>query len=412
MSYHGGNPTAPRGTRGHFVVGPRGSASNASHYIGAIPHLVAPVLGGLAGSLAFPTSLSTINLRKAAFVSNAAQNVALARASAVTLRLPSVTKPTADAKGRIVVPISSFWSNLNQTAAQAVKPFAGAVNAMTFLTVAQRNQIINAPLDALLDMFDPIFDHVGAAVDRVLAKKGNVQNYFGSNKNLQRVQANDLKSDAVTQDLLKKLRTIEAFVVLFFTQPIDLAGEMLKEGLDIAQSAGQVVGQVATNVASAIGKDATEVMQASTNAASTVASWFGLGHFSYALGDGGLVSGPTAATAATGVTATAGAGVEGGVSATITAILDWITANSGLLATIVGTGGGVLTAAVASGGVLNPTKSPSKSALPQPAGARGASVQSTLPAPLQLPPSSSGSIPPIAIFGGAALLAFFLLSRK
>ena len=219
---------------------------------------------------------------------------------------------------------TSLWSDCNQVAAKALSPVKGALDTVlktAGVAAADRTKITTRPLDAMLDIFDPIEDAVGRAVDRVMKSRGATQTFFGTKINLTRVQAVDKRGDVSTQNLLKSLRTMQAFIVLLWTQPDGLIYEMAREGLDIANDAGKLVTSTAASAASAISKEAGKAVKAITDAAQAAAdaakNFFGLG----AVGSLGEPVTAVAATAATGAAATAGAALETGIMAAITAII-------------------------------------------------------------------------------------------
>ncbi len=243
---------------------------------------------------------------------NAKAKAGAAKAStalrAVTLNAPKVKI----VGGKVQIPVTSFWADWNKQFAKVMVPFVPAINAAP-LTVAQKTLLKTRPLDAVLDLFDPIEDRIGRAVDRVILKKGATQNYFGKMRNIKRTQPIDAKADASTQNLMKTLRTIDAFVVLFFTQPVELAAECLKEGLNIAGDA-----------VSAVKQAGAAALKAGGAALNEVSSWFGIG-----AADGGVVSAPTAVAA----TAAAGAGIDAVITATLAAITTILTAAATAAAT-------------------------------------------------------------------------------
>lgn len=203
-----------------------------------------------------------------------------------------------------------LWSKLNASAGKALQPFARTIDEALKASGAPadiRTKIVSRPLDAILDIFDPIEDAVGRAVDRVIARKGAVQNFFGQRRDITRVQAVDRKADASTQNLLRSLRTIDAFMILFWTQPLELAQEMAKEGIDIATDAAQTMQQTAAATGDAIARAAGDAWQ-------NVSSFFSgidLGELATALGVG----------AALGLTGAAAAAVDGIIVVTIGAIV-------------------------------------------------------------------------------------------
>jgi hypothetical protein len=225
---------------------------------------------------------------------------------------PVLTKArvTVSSSGKVTVPTSSFWSDWNRQTASSLAPILGAFTALP-LPTAIKTKFRTRPLDALLDLFDPVEDAVGRAVDRVIAKKGFKQNYFGETRDVRRVHPIDKRADNATQNLMRRLRTMDSFIVLIWTQPVDLAAEMAREGINI-------VANVAKNVTNAAEDAFTALKRA-----------FGVG----GLGDGGVVTAPTAAGAVTTLAASLGVVLDVALVEAIFTIVSMIT---GGLATAAG----------------------------------------------------------------------------
>ncbi len=431
MSYHNFNAA-----QAHYVRAPMGS----------VPQLIAPVLGNYAGAGGLGDDAAKESLKAArvvAFRTKSAISVNNARNKAKGLFRPT-SGTVVLSNGKVVVPTASFFTQWNKAAAQVMTPFRGVIDVMP-MSSALKTSMKNTPFDVLLDIFDPVEVKIGRAVDRVLAKKGNVQNYFGTNKNLKRVQALDLKADTSTQNLMRRLRTMDAFFVLFFTQPIELGVELFKEGINLAGEVGNVIAKVAQDAAKAAGQAAGAATQAAGNAAAEVAAWFGLSGSGLGGYEGiGLPIIPEGAVAGSTAVAPAAEVAIGEIVATITGIIVDTIAKAVALNVAVETATGVNLLKMATGqdvkeegfgfnlqpGVLR-TIGPMSFRPGAAAGAAGSgfvpakispSIGPTVgpsvgPAQSNAPPpppvvASSGGIPPIAIFGGAALVAVFLLSRK
>lgn len=305
---------------------------------GDAPRLIAPVLGDGCGpgtrhlggfSLgADDANKSALKAAKAkAFKDKIGADVVRARqvAGSVTFSKPSSVTVT---NGKVDVPTSSFWGTWNQSAAQIVQPFAGLIDALP-IAAATRSKMKSRPLDALIDIFDPVEDAVGRAVDKVIQQKGPVQNFFGKNMNVARVQPVDTKADASTRNIMKTLRTIQAFYVLSFTQPVEFAAALLSEGVNLVGDVARAAADVAQTLAERAGAAAAQALEAAGDAADAVSAFFGLGGF--ALGDGGA----SAAATVAGSTVAA-APVEVSVLDAVLAALAGVLA--GALDTAIGTG--------------------------------------------------------------------------
>lgn len=302
---------------------------------GGSPRLVAPVLGDGCGvfphlgGFSLGDTAKKDALKASMYRAKVGADVARARQIANSVQFSKPTRVTVS-NGKVDVPTSSFWSTWNQSAAQITAPFALVIDALP-IPALSRSKLKSRPLDALLDIFDPIEDAVGRAVDKVLSQKGNTQNFFGKNMNLKRVQPVDAKADASTRNIMKMLRTIEAFYVLSFTQPLEFAAALLGEGINLAADLARASADVAAKIAQVAGDAAADVLEAAQNAADAVASFFGLGGVN-GLGDAGAVSAPAAAAGATVAAAPAEVAILDAVLAALAGII------AGALDTAIATG--------------------------------------------------------------------------
>jgi hypothetical protein len=227
----------------------------------------------------YPTSYVTPRVLSGlgSMSSKSAQEDMRKRAKKPTLRKVSAK---ATSSGKVVVPVSSFWSDWNRACASTLAPFAGVIDALP-LSTSDKKKLRTRPLDALMDIFDPVEDMIGRVVDHVIAKKGAKQNYFGTMRDVRRVQAIDKRADVSTQNLLRRLRTIDAFIVLMWTQPVELAATMAAEGVSM------------------VTKGVQDITKGARDATASVMRAFGLG-------DAGVVSAPTAAAAISTLAASLG----------------------------------------------------------------------------------------------------------
>lgn len=389
-------------------------SNNATHYrlggrLGAVPRLVAPELGAVLPVLAAAKaavkqqSASESVARKQKFADSAKSDGAKARGVRTKFQKPTARKIQG---GKVKVNTSSFWAGWNREGAKVTSVFKGAIESSGLPKDVQK-KLLERPLDAMLDLADPVEDRLGAAIDRVIASKGAVQNLFGTPKDVRRVQDIDKKADVSTQNLLKRLRTLDSFLTLFYTQPAALAFEMGVEGFDLVGDAAKAVADMAEKAGKAVGKAASEVQKNIEEGVKTVASWVGLG----SLGDGGVVSGPAAAGGLAGVAAAIGIPVELLISA--------------IVSIIVGVIGAAITGGVAiatSGDQVKIEKAKAqaeeaKAKALQPgaaAAASGAGVPIKGPhveESAASPASAGGGIPTIALVGVAAVAALVLLRK-
>lgn len=201
----------------------------------------------------------------------------------------------------------TFWDDLNAAAATTLSPIAPAINALPIMTDSEKALLISYPLEAMLSLTDVIMEPLRRAVQHTINRVGAHRVLFGSSIDITLSPASDRKASASTQKLLTDLRTIRAFMVLFFTKPLELAEECAKQGLDLAQSM--------TTAAADGFKAATSAI---SNAAKGVMSMF-----SGYVYETGLGQEPTTDTAIlASVTGAAGAALTTALTAAIEAIVN------------------------------------------------------------------------------------------
>lgn len=251
---------------------------------------------------------------------------------------------------------------VNGVGAQALSPLAPIIKALPGVPVSIKNKIVSRPIDALIDILDPIEAALIRVTKRINKSTGKMtRKVFFSEVDMRQVDdwAPSVRSklDGSLKNLLRRLLSLNHFIALFWDEPLLLAAEMYAEGYDIAdgmtkslakkfglseqQAKGVVAlmhsavpiksthvlqmakaGTAAWGAAERAAKDAQKTAQ---GAASAVANFFGLG-------DGGVVSVPAAvsATAVTEVAAAGGVSIPPGVASTIAWVL---TAALGLVVT-------------------------------------------------------------------------------
>lgn len=268
------------------------------------------------------------------------EQAAIAERDPVKFAKPKVEKTS---KGKASVKISSFWSDWNKAAARGIRPVAQALRGLDVLPRNLRDKLINRPLDALIEMFDPVFNTLATPCTRTMnlhLKGGRRVEWFGRYIDIRISQPTfDRKLDKSTKTFLKKMRTIQAFIICFIKKPLEFSGECLKAGLDLAKGVVKAVGKAVDSAVMSIGaatqavgkavgdlaqQAADEAGKAMAGAASFVGGLFGLGAYAdehEGLGDGGLISLP----AITGTTLIAGVAIEntlifGVISAIVTAV--------------------------------------------------------------------------------------------
>ena len=250
---------------------------------------------------------------------------------------PRVTK-TRD--GKASVQITSVLTDWNREAAKAMRPVAPAILGLDLLSRSMREKLINRPIDALLDLFDPLFSTLAVPCKRTMdlhLKGGRRVEWFGQYLDIRINQpAIDNRLDVSTRNFVKKLRTIQAFIICFLKKPLEFTGECLKVGIDLAtnvaksvgkavDSAVRSIGKAAQDAGAAVGdlaaKAADEAGKAAAGVAAFVGGIFGLGAYAQehgGLGDGGAASGPAVA----GTTIICGVAIENslilGILGTIT----------------------------------------------------------------------------------------------
>jgi len=353
------------------------------------PRLIAPTLAGVLGDLGSDERKAQLARAKFRAMVDAQRNTVLGIHTSVIPKNPVMVKIDPNT-GQVKVPVGSFMSDFNREASRLMAPFSGVIAALP-IPRDVRHDLRHAPIDALMNIFDPIEDAVGRAVDRTLAKKGNHQNYFGTVVNVKRVQTVDLKTDASSQNFMRRFRTMRAFFILVITQPIEFAAQLLQEGINIVGEGATAIGKVASDFATAAGKITADIVKATADAAGSVAAWFGLG----GLGAyGGLGVEPT--SIASSILAAIGVTLDPAIVAILDSIITMIV---GLISAAVGSfisGGGK-----ADSVALSPAAIASGKAQAQSGGAPGGGAPGG--------GGDSGGIPMVAVLGVAAAIGVFLL---
>lgn len=246
-----------------------------------------------------------------------------------------VAMKTRDGKASVQL-TTSFWSDWNGEAAKAFRPVAPAIRAAKIIPADLRAKLLTRPLDALIDIFNPLFDRVAAPCTRTMnahLKGGRRVEWFGKYIDIRISQPSiDNKLDASTKNLMRKLRIMQAFIVCFLKKPLEFAGECLKEGVDIVtdvvSSVSDAVGGAVESIAKGASDTAKRASDEAAKAAAGVASFFGglVGLGGYGLGE-------------------AATGISGAIAAAITTIAGVVTENV-LLALIGGILGTITTLGV------------------------------------------------------------------
>lgn len=167
---------------------------------------------------------------------------------------------------------SSVWADANKTFSVVTKPAKGLISALP-LSNAQKKTLVNAPLDFLLDIFDPLIDTIADINEAVRKRTGkNSRDFFGTKIDMRRDQPNDSKLDKSTLNLVRDLRAIQQNMVLFLTDPLVLADESVKKGINItaaiAKQTGKAIDKTVKDVLSFLNPfDGLGVEPASTAAA-------------------------------------------------------------------------------------------------------------------------------------------------
>lgn len=117
-------------------------------------------------------------------------------------------------------------TKLNDDFSAFLRPVSGAIDALP-ISVEAKTELKTRPFDSLIDIFDPIEDIVSGAIARVNASTGkNTRNFFGTVVDMRVNQPGDNRLDTSTLNLVKRLRTIQQFMVLIILDPIDLGVEL------------------------------------------------------------------------------------------------------------------------------------------------------------------------------------------
>ena len=313
MSYHKPRSANPEAGE-HYMLAP----ALSGYGVGGTPRLVVPELGALPLTLNIQPKLAlqqiVLSPTRRTVGRARLQSIWSADASASKRRAESVRLPVKATKGRdgkVVVPVTSLLTDWNAEGKKLLAPLAPAVRGATALPYSWREKIVNRPLDAFIDLFDPVEDAFGRAIDRVIRKhvpSGKI-NWFGKMENISRNPPEDNVFDISTRNFVRRLRTIRAFIGLFFAKPVELAYECAVEGIDITAKVAEGIGDAVSAAAKAAGEVVEEVGKKAQEAVDGVVDFFkglgGLGGYG-GLGDAGVVSVPTAGGLAALATAIAG----------------------------------------------------------------------------------------------------------
>jgi hypothetical protein len=278
---------------------------NSYVYMGATPPQFSPRL-----SFA-PKAFSAAQLREGHdyMVSQWRQSGVLA-AKAGAFKKPTAVKK---ADGKVAVPITSFLTDWNKQAAEVLRPVMRALRNVPMPSFIDKRKLENRPIDFILDVFNPVFDRFEAACVRTQRQhvpRGKVE-WFGKTIDIRIDQPGDERMDASTRGFVRKMRIIQSFILLFFTKPIELAGECLKEGVDLAGDVARDVGKAVDDTLKQAGKTAQAAAQEAQKAVAGAVDWFksvtGLGAYggTYGLGATGVEEG-----GAVGVVGVGGVGIE------------------------------------------------------------------------------------------------------
>lgn len=237
----------------HALVNARG------HYLGAVSPLVAA--GVRQGAL----TATALQLSPASKRDTIKANRAAIQAEANKVA-PGLISVNTDGTLRINDPISAIDRALSSAFPDVVKaaidslPFAGP-NAQTLKT-----KLKTRPLTFFLDVFDPAFDALRAALENVMTRgidntsagfknkttkdtgrlgiggfvydlstlpiPGLLNNPKVRNINVWLVQPGDELFDDNSRRLLLRMRMVTAYIVLFFKKPVELQAEIVRAGLE------------------------------------------------------------------------------------------------------------------------------------------------------------------------------------
>lgn len=201
---------------------------------------------------------------------------------------------------KIKADITSPWSEWNAAIARLISPVKQQILAIPVLSGPVKRKIVERPLDAVIDIFDPLVDRLARAEQRVLTKHlngGRSVEFFGSRLDLRLTQEIDARMDESTKNITRKLRILRNFFVLWWKKPLELVFECLAEGVDLVKDTVESIGKAIEDGLVAVGetaqKAAEEAGEVVSGVVGGIASFFGLGT------TGGAVEAPAAGTAAT-----------------------------------------------------------------------------------------------------------------
>ncbi len=276
-------------------------------YMGAMPLKLSPAALSLTPKT-LASKFSSMQLREGReYMTSQWRLQGAAKAGA--FKTPTAVKK---ADGKVSVPITSFLTDWNKQAAQILRPVMRALRNVPMPAFIDKRKLENRPIDFILDVFNPVFDRFEAAAVRTQRQhvpRGKVE-WFGKTIDIRIDQPGDERMDVSTRGFVRKMRIIQSFILLFFTKPLELAGECLKEGVDLAGDVARDVSKAVDDTLKQVGKTAQAAAKETEKAVAGVVDWFkgvtGLGAYGRAgLGATGVEEG-----AAVGITGVGGVGIE------------------------------------------------------------------------------------------------------
>jgi hypothetical protein len=196
----------------------------------------------------------------------------------------------------------------NKAGARALAPVSGQIDALPGLSRSMKDKIKNRPYEAILDIFDPLEDAIERVTAKINKKTGlTKRKVFGTTVDMVVDPAYDRQiKDVTIRNLLRRLRSANHFIALFWTEPLLLAIGMAQEGIDVIEGMGVVLGKAMGMPPAQAKAAARAAAHASPGAAATdwLAKAVGLG----------VTGADDAAIAATAPPAATGAATVGGVA--------------------------------------------------------------------------------------------------
>lgn len=136
------------------------------------------------------------------------------------------------AASKSVIPESlKFWVDANKNAANALKPAKDIINSLP-ISSKDKDKLRTRPLDALIDILDPVEDFFAAAISKTIARKGATYEFFGKKIDVRVIRRGERLPPDVA-NITRSLRILNATIVLIWKAPVEFAQELANQGIKV-----------------------------------------------------------------------------------------------------------------------------------------------------------------------------------